>query len=113
MNDTTGKNFIATDYEHAGSIAGCVHLNAHDIGRAKAGRKVIWFAWGDMMYEREAKARREEGLDTVRLNGSWATVLPFELMLKLSTVIVWDKAVFKKGFERQIKLEQEGISQEK
>lgn len=99
----TGKNLTAKSYHHAGSIVGCIALNAHDIGRAIVSGKSVWFAWGKQLDEGETMSIRETGVDTVKCGKFASTVIPLAIMARLSQIIIWDNDRDKAVLTRQLK----------
>ena len=99
----TGKNLTATKFHRAGAIAGCVTLNAHDIGRALVSGKSVWFAWGDNLNADSAEKLRAEGFDTVKCGQFFSTVIPASCMANLFPAIIWSYSRDSAILARQIK----------
>lgn len=103
MKTKTGKQITSSKTHHAGAIAGCVHLAAHDIGYARVGRKTVWFSWGSLLDDWQVREWHRYGIDTIKTGVNVGAVIPLGIMKRLQDAIVWDDKRDKRALERQIK----------
>ena len=105
MNTKKGKELKCKGSHRVGGIVGCVHLNAHDVGRAIVAGKSVWFAWGSNLDPENAERTRDQGFDTIKEehgNGFASIVIPVDVMRRLMSVIVWESKRDKACLVRQL-----------